>query len=109
MGNSFGIIQKEVAMAANLWGGVVKNSISPAFTSGFDYNGDMEFSDVVLEAGQGKLVGEDEIKVTFRGASGANYDLRELYFRISRDSANALAHAILSCNQSKVPKITINL
>ena len=45
-------------MTILLWGGVIKNSMSAAFTSGFDYNGDMETSEVELEAGQGKGVGE---------------------------------------------------
>lgn len=94
-------------MSTQIWGGVWKNSPQPQFSEGFHYDGDMALQEI--DVGTTEWVSEGEIGIVLRGSAGQDSNLRQLYFRLPNDIANALARAILSSTESRVPQITLKL
>ena len=94
-------------MPIQIWGGVCKNSPQAQFISGFTYDGDIDLEEI--EVGTMKWTSENEVGIMLKGKAGQNYNVRQLYFRLPRDTAIALARAILSFSESKVPQIKLQL
>ncbi len=98
------IERKEKGMPIQFFGGVLKNSPQPEFASGFTHEGDM-----ALERIQVDTMGENEVRILLGGKAGQDSNVRELYFRLPRDTANILARAILSANELRVQQIRLQL
>jgi len=94
-------------MPIEIWGGAWKNSPQPQYSSGFTYEGDIDLQ--VIEVGATEWTSENEIGILLVGTGGQNSNVRQLYFRLPRDTANALGRAILSSTESRVPRIRLQL
>ena len=94
-------------MSVQIFGGVIKNSIQPNFSQGFTHDGDMEAQ--AVDVRMSEITDKDEIFVCFEGMRGQNDNLYQLYFRLPRTVASALARAILSSNEWRVPGIRLQL
>jgi hypothetical protein len=94
-------------MTVEIWGGAWKNSPQSQYPRGFQYEGDMALE--AIEVGATEWTSENEIAILLIGTRGRNSNLRQLYFRLPRDSANALARAILSSTESRLPRIRLQL
>ena len=94
-------------MSVQIFGGVIRNSPQPSFSQGFTHEGDMDAQEV--EVGMTEITDENELLIRFLGLRGQNENLYQLYFRLPRMVANALARAILTSNESRVPQIRLQL
>ncbi len=93
-------------MPTQVSGGILKNSLQPQFSSGFTYESDIALQEI--EVGTTNWTGEDEIAIISRGTSRGDSRVHELYLGIPRDTANALARAIQSSNESRMPRIRLH-
>lgn len=94
-------------MSIQIWGGAWKNSPQAQYPSGFTHEGDIDLQEI--EVGTADWASGNEIAIVLKGTEGQNANVRQLYFRLPRDTANALARAILSSNESRVPQIRLRL
>ena len=94
-------------MPIQIWGGAWKNSPQPQYSVGFSHQGDMSLK--AIEVGEMEWTSGDEVGISLNGEAGQNDNVRQLYFRLPRDTANALARAILSYTELRVQGISLRL
>ena len=94
-------------MPIQIWGGAWKNSPQSQYPAGFHYDGDMVLQEI--EVGATDWTSEGEIGIVLRGRAEQDSNLRQLHFRLPNDTANALARAILSSTESRIPQIRLQL
>ncbi len=94
-------------MSVEIWGGAWKNSPQRQYPAGFHHDGDMALQEI--EVGAMNWTSENEIGIILRGRAGQDSNLRQLYFRLPKDTDNALARTTLSYTESRVPQIRLRL